>query len=230
MNRKLPSVISNFNTNITDLESNLSDYLEKTSEIGKLFGGPSIYFHKEAINEIKINFLEKRHIDMIYAMLPAWGMHRMGEETKTKIVNYEKFISQINKIKPKLFEYKNKHISEVSINELLILLTQLHVSISNSFLVSSSKVLHHILPNLFPPIDRQYSIRFMQQKKGYFNNSAIQLDYEYEYAEIFLTEMVKFLIKYEDLMKKHLNKVFNTSITKIFDNLLMVYVKNNRKI
>ena len=42
--------------------------------------------------------------------------------------------------------------------------------------------------------------------------------------------MISFIIKHENTLKQFLNNVFNTSIAKIFDNLLMVYVKNNKKL
>jgi len=78
---------------------------------------------------------------------------------------------------------KDKHISEIIVENIFILLLQLRVSISDVFLVSSSKVLHHIIPNLICPIDRQYSIRFMSQKKGFFDNSTINFSgYEEFYA------------------------------------------------
>ena len=229
MMKKIEAVKKSFEENLIDLENNLPLYLAKTTDVGKDFGGPSIYFHKEAIKEITIEFLGKRHIDMIYAMLPAWGMHRMGEESKTKVVDYDQFVLQIDKIKLNLIDLKNKHISEIIASDILALLKELRVSVSDAFLVSSSKVLHHIIPNLICPIDRQYSIRFMQQKKGDFDKSTIQLNYEYAYAEIFINSMILFINKHELILKEHINSEFNTSITKIFDNLLMVYVKNNRK-
>ena len=230
MAKKFEAVRKNFEENLIDLENNLSMYLAKTADVGKDFGGPSIYFHKEAIKEIEIDFLGKRHIDMIYAMLPAWGMHRMGEKSKTKVVDYDKFILQIDRIKLYLNDLKDRHISEITAQDILTLLKELHISISDAFLVSSSKVLHHIIPNLICPIDRQYSVRFMQQKKGEFDSSTIQLDYEYAYAEIFIKSMIFFITKHELILKEHINNEFNTNITKIFDNLLMVYVKNNRKL
>jgi hypothetical protein len=227
--KKLDNIKANFDENLKDLEDNLSIYLAKTSDVGNAFGGPSIYFHREAIKEISVDFLGKRHIDMIYAMLPSWGMHRMGEKSKTKVIDFDQFIAQIDSIKPELIKLKNKHISEVTVNEILELLVNLHISVSNAFLVSSSKVLHHIIPNLISPIDRQYSIRFMMQKKGNFDNSTINLDYEHAYAEMFLSSMFSFIKKNENIIKKKINSNFNTSITKIFDNLLMVYVKNNKE-
>lgn len=74
--------------NKDDLIQNLKYYYEKSLDILYEFGGPSIYFHVQCIREKKQNFLSDRHIELIYATLTAWGMHRMGDPktTKTKLV------------------------------------------------------------------------------------------------------------------------------------------------
>ena len=57
------------------------------------FGGPCVYFHKECIRAGKEEMLSLRHIEMLYATLTAWGMHRMGdsEKTKTRLTSWERF-------------------------------------------------------------------------------------------------------------------------------------------
>jgi hypothetical protein len=48
------------------------------------FGGPCVYFHRECLRAREQGFLSDRHIEMLYATLTAWGMHRMGDADKTK--------------------------------------------------------------------------------------------------------------------------------------------------
>lgn len=48
------------------------------------FGGPSVYFHQECPRAGDAGFLSERHLEMLYATLTAWGMHRMGDAGKTK--------------------------------------------------------------------------------------------------------------------------------------------------
>jgi hypothetical protein len=100
--------------NINNLCNNIDFYLEKTKQVANDFGGPSIYFHKEAIKESQTEFLGKRHLDMIYAVLPSWGMHRMGN-TNTKVVEYDNFVSQINSNKDILHDLYTKDINNVKI-------------------------------------------------------------------------------------------------------------------
>lgn len=70
--------------NKEDLIQNLRDYYERSLDILHEFGGPSVYFHTQCIREKKQSFLSDRHIELIYATLTAWGMHRMGDPKKTK--------------------------------------------------------------------------------------------------------------------------------------------------
>lgn len=42
------------------------------------FLGPSLYFSQEALKACQTDFLGERHIEMVYATLASWGMHRTG--------------------------------------------------------------------------------------------------------------------------------------------------------
>ena len=241
---KYEEIKSNFFRNLIDLKMNLEQYLIQTKDIAGKFGGPSVYFHNRALQEINIDFLGHTHIEMIYAVLPSWGMHRMGN-TSTKVINFNEFNNQINNNRWLLKELKDKSIKDIDINDLSnLIVKKLSFSISESHLVSSSKVLHHIIPNLVSPIDKQYSIRFLMQSKSQFlsrsENGKVKFsaityknDDEVDYSNIFLSGMHEFIEKNESILIKYLdkednlNKNFNSSLTKILDNLIMVYVKNN---
>jgi hypothetical protein len=242
--KKFEKIKQIFKNNINDLERNLENYLLQTREVAKDFGGPSIYFHNKALLEQKNHFLELPHIEMIYAVLPSWGMHKMGD-TDTKVIDFDKFFEQIEKNKKYLLELKNKSIHDVDLNELSnFIINKICFTLANSHLVSSSKVIHHILPNLVSPIDRQYSIRFMTQPKDKFTsktkNGKIKYssviydnDDEVDYASLFISEMHNFIEENKSILIKfidndnNMNLNFNTSLTKIFDNLIMIYVKKN---
>src|SRR5713101_937940 len=63
------------------------------------FGGPSVYFHRECLAAGEADFLSKRHVEMLYATLTAWGMHRMGDAgtTKTKLTDWQQFYGSLTK-------------------------------------------------------------------------------------------------------------------------------------
>jgi hypothetical protein len=228
------NTIINFRNNLNNISKNMEYYLEKTINVGREFGGPSVFFHKKVLLEQKSDFLGETHLNMIYAVMPSWGMHRMGSKG-AKMVDYDVFEKEIMKNKNEIIGLKDKNYRNVDINIIAKLITEkVHVSTSNSFLVSSSKVLHHILPNIISPIDRNYSIRFMKKNKNDWGSNTINYSNEEAYTLIFLNGMYEFLNKNEDTMSKYIiqinenniyNNNFNTSLTKIFDNLIMVYVK-----
>jgi hypothetical protein len=259
----------NFVANIKELERQLRFYLEGTAKIpGEVFSGPSLYFHQEAIKEARTNPFSRRHLELIYAVLPSWGMHRMGGGKKkgqktAKVIDFEYpqggkkgFEQQLRDIEKKLKSEPQKWLKgqRVDVNEIVDLIFDVRVSQSDSYLVSSSKTMHHILPDLIPPIDRAYSIRFMRQtyeedKRNSFNTNSISIGssdtknqnveqenerkivLEKEYARMFIREMQDFIAKHEPDMREFLSPgyPFNTSLPKIFDNLIVAFIRAHRK-
>ena len=69
------------------------EYSEGSYKGFKSFGGPSVYFHQQCLRAAENEFLSSRHIEMLYATLVAWGMHRMGDPkvTKTKLTDWDEF-------------------------------------------------------------------------------------------------------------------------------------------
>ena len=57
------------NYNEDELIRRLQYYYDRSIAVMKDFGGPSVYFHIQAIKEQSTNFLSDRHIEMIYAMI-----------------------------------------------------------------------------------------------------------------------------------------------------------------
>ncbi len=227
-------------TNYLALKSDYSTYLDIAKGIGNNFGGPSLYFHQRALDEIERSFLGKTHIEMIYATLASWGMHRMGD-TKTKMVDFNKFENSILTHKNILSDLKTLKMEEVSnsnlpevIEKLRSICFALKTSESNSRIVGNSKTLAHILPNIVPPIDRQYTIRFfsceptsfLNAKEGIKQPPGIKFSEE-ETCFTYILEKTHNFINHIKVEKQiGLSGTFNTSYPKIFDNLIMAYVRN----
>jgi hypothetical protein len=136
------------------------------------FGGPCIYFHLECLRAGREAFLSHRHIEMLYATLTAWGLHRMGDvdATKTKLKDWKSFhdslLANASALR-RFVSYDLLQMSEVAysqaLSELRSCYKSLDLSVSGSTVVVNSKALHHMLPELIPPIDRQYTVRFLTQ-------------------------------------------------------------------
>jgi hypothetical protein len=226
-------------TNYIALKSEYSIYLDIAKGIGDNFGGPSLHFHQRALDEIERDFLGRTHIEMIYATLTSWGMHRMGD-TKTKMVDFIKFENSILGHAKILSDLKTLKLEDVSksdlqdiIKKLSLVCFALKTSESNSRIVGNSKTLAHILPDLVPPIDRQYTIRFFSyEPSSFFNKSeiirqppGIKTTEEEKWFSYIIEKTHDFTNHIHTDEQISLNKLFNTSYPKIFDNLIMAYVK-----
>jgi hypothetical protein len=155
--------------NEIELVKHISHYYKKSLTVLNEFGGPSVYFHVQAIKQQRLDFMSERHIEMIYATLASWGMHRMGA-TKAKMVEFDAFRQSLVRQQSRLSEFRRLKIDECAeeqycyyLDGLKGIYTALAVSKSNSTLVAHSKTLAHILPHLIPPIDRKYTVRFFTQ-------------------------------------------------------------------
>lgn len=215
-----------------DLKNNVAKYKPLTENIAQEFGGPSIYFHQKAIELGQKDFLSEQHLEYIYATLASWGMHRMGK-TGAKLVDFEKFKCSILSQKTQFQDWQKLSIEKLSKNDFEALLPELtkicfslRTSTSSVNLVANTKTVAHILPNLVPPIDREYTLKFVLQKKHIVINPKNE-------QEIFQNVM-KTMFDFFQLpaIIQMLPKItlgennFNTSYPKIFDNLIIAYMKH----
>jgi hypothetical protein len=230
--------------NEVDLVKNISDYYAKSLSVFREFGGPSVYFHVQAITQQRCDFMSERHFEMIYATLASWGMHRMGDpdETKAKMAEFDAFKESLFSQRTTLSEFRELRMDgctekeySAHIENLRKVYSSLIVSISDSTLVAHSKTLAHILPDLVPPIDRQYTIRFFtQDNKNFFTESknyravVVPKGLEKQFAA-FKDYCVR-VKRMFDQCDKQLFKIdptnFNTSYPKIMDNVIMAFVKS----
>ena len=133
------------------------------------FEGPSLYFSQEALTACKEDFLGKRHLEMVYATLVSWGMHRSGNGG-AKMPAFDCFCKSINRNKETLKSLRNERVEKLSDDEWRSTLDTLHslifdengilASTTKAKVVSGSKTLAHIIPDIMPPIDRQYTATF----------------------------------------------------------------------
>ena len=92
--------------------------------------------------------------------LVAWGM----DGQKAELVPRADFFSRIKENKTYMVILERFSISDLrdrlDIDELWKIIHFLRLSQTNSQVVTGSKALHHLLPRLLPPIDREYTSRF----------------------------------------------------------------------
>jgi hypothetical protein len=99
-------------------------------------------------------------------------MHRMGPQA-AKVGEFGAFIESFRAVAPELQDLWSRHITEVNQSDapetaeaVWKVIAALRVSTSGTRIVAGSKALHHVLPELVPPIDRQYTFRFFSGQKA----------------------------------------------------------------
>ncbi len=192
-----------------------------------VFRGPSYHFHKRALESEG-----DEKIEMVYAVLVSWGMHRMGPNG-AKMKDYDEFhksmkhlVTQIEHIK-KIVSQKGtvqQTFYDIS-DDLQRIYNNVDVMESDVKIVGNSKVLAHYLPEILSPIDRQYTLNFLTGNVDRTNFSEQFLSFEM--FKKFHLEIVpnvinnsNFRTKAEKWLKDD-NYYWDTSLPKIVDNLII---------
>jgi hypothetical protein len=225
--------------NIHNLIKDQDTFFKNVKPLNKrnTFTGPSVYFHQQAIECVRSTDDYEKLLDnivfleYIYATLTAWGMHRMGP-TGAKMVDFEVFKKSVHENKETIIQLSKYKLHELDEKELDGIMNQLHhlfdgikIMKSSIKLVGNSKVMHHLLPDLIPPIDRQYTLKF------FYGGYHIPKNQEQEEALFFdtLKEFWKICqvleLKDNDFKGKG---SFTTSIPKMIDNAIIGYLKGKK--
>lgn len=158
--------------NITSFLEGQHEYFGASYDEFEKFGGPGVYFHLQCLRAAQDAFLSLRHVETLYATLTAWGMHRMGgsDKTKTKLTSWDRFHGSISANRTLLEEFRSCTMLGMAeddyvdaVARLRHVYEKLDLTESEATVVVNSKALHHLFPEFIPPIDRQYTIRFLTQ-------------------------------------------------------------------
>ena len=203
------------------------------SEGAKAFTGPSIHFHHRTVlrlaelGSVQDAVRDDSFANSLYATVACWGMHRMGP-TGAKMVSFEIFQESLirnGEAIQNLGSLNIQQLHESKVDDIVGDLWQLikgdagiRVSTTNSPLVAASKVLHHLIPSLMPPIDRTYTAEFFVWK------NRMQDCPEEMFRDVF-PRLVSLAKTIEVPAQRHLGAGFNTSLTKIMDNAIVGFIR-----
>ena len=217
---------------VKDILENIEKYHE-VYYLAETFSGPSLHFHRRAI-ETHHSPTSLHHIEYVYATLSSWGMHRMGKGgAKMKDFDiYQRSIENLLDEFVKAIGYKPAEMDEEKWNNLEKIFMGIEVMATSISLVGNSKVMHHFLPNIIPPIDREYTLRYL------YSDTSILSDLKQEW--LVMRNVVKnFFIpviannSFQQLANKWLNQQgqnpWDTSPMKVVDNLVIGAVKSQQR-
>jgi hypothetical protein len=146
-------------------------------EESSAFSGPSVYFHQRAIETRRQHasaaslLADDRFLEYLYAVLPSWGMHRMGSQA-AKVTEFSQFAASLRSavsVMDQLWPLDITRLDPVAVpgaaHRAWQVIAAIRVSTSETQIVAGTKTVHHVLPDLIPPIDRQYTFRFFTGQK-----------------------------------------------------------------
>lgn len=190
------------------------------------FGGPSLHFHLQAL-EARHDANCQRFADRVYAVLPAWGMHRMGSGGP-KMGEFGEFKTSLEKLWPIVVELQQatpENLDEEGWRGLCRVFCELDCMTTKTFLVGHSKVMAHALPNLIPPVDREYTLPFLSEKRCLSNKGVVQ---EWESLKIILQhffypllQTTRFKRRATEWQERVTEFRWDTSPLKIADNVVI---------
>ena len=203
------------------LDKKIDELVRRIPELIKNFDyrkGPDLYFYKRCIGVRRTKHLSELleepdgYLELIYATLVAWDMNSRGAKMKY----FDDFRSSILENKERFLQLSTLRLETLSagaFGEAKMICSEIydnmHLMISGGRLVSNSKTMHFLLPDLIMPMDRQNTLNFFF---GYTNESKSNfmkvLTCSYEIA------------KRIDL-SPFLDSEWNQSIPKIIDNAII---------
>jgi len=199
-----------------------------------LFTGPSVYFHTKTLELLRRHnkpseaILDDLFFDYLYATLTSWGLHRMGL-VPAKLAELKDIKESFRKLKRQISTLEHLEITNIPegniasiTSDLWEVLANTRVSVSQTKIVANSKALHHILPELMPPIDREYTLRF------FYNHTTLNQGDEVAFNEIY-PYFHKIASACKDKIMSHIGVGMNTSQTKVIDNAIVGFVLKELK-
>lgn len=215
---------SPYATHVSGLLSNAASYHQSFYD-AETFHGPSLYFHQRALQTRHSADFE-RHLEYVYATLVSWGMHRMGPGG-SKMQPFVLFRSSAEGLREQVAAAQAidpARITNDEWNTLRSVFCGIKVMASGTSIVGNSKVMHHMIPNIVPPIDREYTFRFLR------GNTSISNDLHGEWATM-RTMIEEFFIpvvcdqRFAPAVKPWLDNAglyaWDTSPMKVVDNLII---------
>lgn len=215
---------------VEELSNTFSECLDRF-DAQPVFVGPPVHFHHRTLGRLRSRGLaailsdpDDLYWDYLYATLTAWGLNRLGSDSKTRLVGFDEYRDCTISHGDAILELEPYEITQLTNADevqsvtagLQKLIENLCVAVSPSKIVANSKALHHLLPNLVPPVDRRYTLRF-------FYDSVNPPGIANCFPEIF-PPLVGIAVENKQVILDRVGIGFNTSTSKVIDNAVVGFV------
>jgi hypothetical protein len=154
-------------------------------------------------------------LSSLYQTLNAWGIGRRASRLLPEV----EFVSAVRARIEDIAELEREVLDAPSLNaervcdRLWALIEELGITQNNTPIVSCTKALHHILPDLVVPIDRGYTQRFFRWQNPQF---------QYDQAGAFRFAFHAFVnVARNADPRQYVGAGWNSSLTKVIDNAIV---------
>jgi hypothetical protein len=217
---------------LTTLEKHFFEYVKICNKTYRLHT-PSKYLYRKIIEAHKsVDYQVSRllpnvdFLELVYVTLDSWGMNTRS----AKLVDFNSFEASIPQFQNRLIQLEGKELQKLTSHELDEVLrlvkpvfTDLKVMETKPKLVGLSKTLHFLLPKLFPPMDRSYTLKFFREKV------SKSVDEQFiTFSKIF-HEFYNITKKLNLVSKDVDGDQWNTTIPKLIDNAIIGSIKKKKQ-
>jgi len=214
--------------NIEDVLRNAHEY-HTAAYAAETFRGPSLYFHERCMATLGDGITEQR-LEYIYGTLASWGMHRMGKGG-SKMRPFADFRDSVLASEAMVAELQSTEMEDMNAEGWGLLrqfFRQIRVMATGTTLVGNSKVMAHLTPNLVPPIDRQYTLKYLRGSTNIRNDLRAEWLTMRDLLENFFYRVAlepRFTEAAAEWASSPDQYPWDTSALKIVDNLLIGAMK-----
>lgn len=159
------------------------------------------------------------YLHVLYFTLEAWGMNSKG----AKMQDYAKFAASIRSYKGGIASLENTRLSQIDADiahKLWRIIQGMRLSQTQSQTVTGAKALHHLLPQLLPPIDREYTQTF-------FHYDDARFQYNQEEAFKLMLPYFARIAQRVDLPSYVGKARWATSESKLIDNAIIGFCRRH---
>jgi len=197
----------------------IENSLEKTKEKYRKLD-PGQYLYNLLLNKRKISDIySDEYLELVYTTLISWNMNGRGAKL-AEITDFKNTIrenkDEINSLKGYRIEKLDKQEIKKILEILERLFNKLEIVKTKSPLVTFSKTLHFLLPDLIVPIDRRYTAYFF-----YNSNQIPQKEKQFKVFSELFEKFWEISQRYD--LNNYLDNIWNRTIPKVIDNMIIGY-------
>ena len=202
--------------------------LAKSGEVilSKRYHKSSVLYEQILLSSRK-DVVSDNLIELVHKMVKAFGMNRPSVQLK-ELKDFEKLVKKHADTIQSLAKYKLEKVkaTDDSFKETVVnLFDGLCLTGTDAPLVTFSKTMHFLLPNLFMPMDRKYTLQFFSR-----SHLGSRENQKRTFLQLF-EQFRQFAHEHHTILKAQVDKnsCWNRNIPKVIDNIIIAHVTETMK-